>query len=64
MTKNQNAALAEMLVIDEVAAICRVSNRTVRRWVKARDLPAVLLGGLVRIRPKDLEIFIRDRLTR
>ena len=64
MSKNQKAALAALLTIKDVAALCRVSEKTIRRWIKAGDLPAARLGGQVRIRPRDLDIFIRDRLTR
>ncbi len=64
MSKNQKAALAALLAIEDVAAICRVSEKTVRRWIKSLELPAARLGGQWRIRPRDLDIFIRDRLTR
>ena len=64
MSKNQKATLAALLTIKDVKSICRVSDKTVRRWIKARELPSALLGGQRRVRPRDLEIFIRDRLTR
>ena len=64
MRKKQFAALETLLTIKDVAALCRVSEKTIRRWIKAGDLPAARLGGQVRIRPRDLDIFIRDRLTR
>ena len=64
MKRRQRETLEELLVIEDVMSICRVSDKTVRRWIKARVLPAALLGGQWRVRPKDLEIFIRDRLTR
>ena len=64
MSKIQKAALEALLIIKEVAALCRVSEKTVRRWIDARELPAARLGGQWRVRPRDLDIFIRDRLTR
>ena len=50
--------------IAEVAAYCSVSVKTVRRWITRRKLPAVKLGAQWRIRPRDLDLFLRDRLTR
>ena len=64
MSKKQFAALETLLTIEQVADICRVSEKTVRRWIQAEELPAARLGGQWRIRPRDFEIFIRDRLTR
>jgi excisionase family DNA binding protein len=54
----------QLLTIDDVAALCRVSSKTVRRWITRRELPAVKLGAQWRIRPRDLDLFLRDRLTR
>ena len=52
----------QLLTIDDVAAFCRVSNKTVRRWIKARELTAAQLGNQWRIRPRDLDLFVRERL--
>ncbi|MDU8943893.1 helix-turn-helix domain-containing protein [Ovoidimarina sediminis] len=52
------------MTIDQVAGICRVSEKTVRRWIAAGELPAAKLGNQWRIRPRDLEDFVRDRLVR
>lgn len=51
-----------MLTIKETAAICQVSIKTVRRWIDAKELPAAKLGNQWRIRPKDLDLFIREHL--
>jgi excisionase family DNA binding protein len=51
-----------LLTIKDASAICRVSEKTVRRWIEGRDLPAAKLGHQWRIRPRDLELFIKDRL--
>jgi excisionase family DNA binding protein len=53
---------APLLTIRDVAAICRVSEKTVRRWIEARDLRAARLGVQWRIRPRDLDLFIREHL--
>ncbi len=53
-----------LLDIQGVADICRLSEKTVRRMIKAGDLPATRLGRRWRIRPRDLEDFIGDRLKR
>jgi excisionase family DNA binding protein len=59
-TKTDFPAL--LLTIKDVAAICRVSEKTVRRWIETRNLPASRLGAQWRIRPKDLDLFIREHL--
>jgi excisionase family DNA binding protein len=45
------------LTIADVAEACQASTRTVRRWVAARHLRVVRLGGLVRIRQEDFAAF-------
>ena len=52
----------QLLTIDDVAALCSVSSKTVRRWIKTRELTAAKLGSQWRIRPRDLDLFIKDRL--
>ena len=57
--------LAEpMLDIIDVAGACRVSEKTVRRWIKAGDLPAARLGNQWRIFPRDLKTFVLERMCR
>lgn len=53
-----------LLDIPAVATICNVSEKTIRRWISAQELPAAQLGSQWRIRPRDLDDFIRDRLFR
>jgi excisionase family DNA binding protein len=53
-----------MLDIMDVAETCRVSEKTVRRWIKAGDLPAARLGNQWRIFPRDLRTFVLDRMVR
>ena len=42
-----------LLTINEVAERCRVSSRTVGRWIGNGDLVVVRLGRIIRVRPKD-----------
>jgi excisionase family DNA binding protein len=53
-----------LLTIRDVAAICRVSEKTVRRWIETQTLLATRLGAQWRIRRPDLDLFIRDGLRR
>ena len=53
-----------MLGIMDVADVCRVSEKTVRRWIKAGDLPAARLGSQWRIFPRDLNTFVLERMCR
>ena len=50
-----------LLTVSEVAEVCRISTRTVRRWIERGELPAHRLGRQLRISEKDLKIFLRDR---
>jgi excisionase family DNA binding protein len=54
----------QLLTINDVAALCRVSTKTVRRWIKTRELTAAKLGAQWRIRPRDLDMFIHERMER
>jgi len=53
-----------LMTIDDVAALCRVSSKTVRRWIKTRELTAAQLGAQWRLRPRDLDLFIYERMER
>ena len=57
MTTNPNNE--PLFTIQDVAAFCRVSTKTVRRWIAARELVATRLGGQWRVLPRDLETFVR-----
>lgn len=43
-----------ILTIAEVAKILKISEATVRRWIKTGKLPAFQLGRKYRIRQKDV----------
>ena len=64
MAKDLSDRIEAMLTIEDVADFCQVSRKTIRRWINAGDLPAAKLGAQWRIRPRDLDLLIRDRLTR
>jgi excisionase family DNA binding protein len=51
----------ELLTVAQVADYCLVSERTVRRWIKAGELPALRLGRQLRIRELDLARFFDRR---
>jgi excisionase family DNA binding protein len=48
----------EFLTIGEVAERLHVANRTIRRWIQARDLVVHRVGGVVRIAERDLRAFL------
>ena len=64
MSSTRSSVPEPLLNIPTVATICGVSEKTVRRWINASELAAAKLGGQWRIRPRDLDDFIRDRLVR
>lgn len=64
MSSKPNPKLEPMLDIMDVAETCRVSEKTVRRWIQAGDLPAARLGNQWRIFPRDLRAFVLERMTR
>ncbi|HWU23904.1 MAG TPA: helix-turn-helix domain-containing protein [Nocardioides sp.] len=49
-----------LLTYDEVADQLRVSRRYVEQLVARHDLPAVRIGGNVRVRRGDLEAYVAD----
>ena len=53
-----------LLKIADVATYCSVSEKTVRIWVARDKLAVIKLGTQWRIRPRDLDCFLQDRLTR
>ncbi|HPT66014.1 MAG TPA: helix-turn-helix domain-containing protein [Candidatus Woesebacteria bacterium] len=47
--------------IEEVAEILKVNPESVRRWVRAKKIPAIKLGGkYIRISATDLENFTKS----
>jgi excisionase family DNA binding protein len=64
MTRANERSPAPLLDIPAVSEFCRVSEKTVRRWIGSGELPAAKLGNQWRIRPRDLDDFVRDSLVR
>jgi len=60
--KTKTGLPAPLLTIKQVANHCGVSEKTVRRWIEGHDLMAAKLGAQWRIRPQDLELFIKEHL--
>lgn len=50
-----------LLTVSEVASLMRVSNMTVYRLIKSRQLPALKVGKNYRIRESDMETYLMDR---
>ncbi len=60
-------AREEWLTVPQVAERLGVSEETVRRWIRAGELPVLDLGGPkagYRIREADLEEFLQGRYGR
>ena len=52
-----------MLTIHEVADLLKVTEATVRRWIKHKELAAVEFNREYRVARKHLEKFVTERLT-
>ena len=50
-----------LLTVEDVARVCRVNQRTVRRWIGKGELPVHRLVGSLRISEEDLILFINER---
>jgi len=50
-----------MLRPGEVAERLQVSERAIYEWLRAGELPGVKLGRLWRVRPADLEEYLRSK---
>lgn len=48
-----------MLTLEQAADLLHVSTRTIRRFIKAQDLPAHKIGRQWRIARRDLEEHLR-----
>jgi excisionase family DNA binding protein len=59
-----NRKLTKVLTVNEVAAHLRVAPITVRTWIYQNKLPALKLGGCVRVTEEQLEWFINDCISK
>jgi excisionase family DNA binding protein len=64
MRARPDATPERLLTIPEAAELLRVSIKTIRRWIEGGELVAAKLGAQWRLRPQDLDRFVRDRLER
>ena len=55
--------ITRLLRVEEVAEITKISTSHLYALINERVLPAVQFGRAKRIRPEDLEEFIRSNLT-
>ena len=53
----------ELLTVNEVADLLRVSKMTVYRLIKSNELGSVRVGKSYRIRREDIDRFLGDRYT-
>ncbi len=60
---SQSRPQVQILTLRDVADVCGVSDRVVRRWIR-QGLPTVHPSkGVILVRPKDLETFFEDHVT-
>ena len=52
------------MTTQEIAALLKVREPTVRSWIHGQELRAVKLGREFRIAVRDLESFVNERATR
>ena len=49
------------MTLHEVAEILRASPTTLRIWASKRKIPVIKVGRMVRVSPRELESWLRDR---
>lgn len=52
---NDDRALGHLLSIKEIASVCQLSEKAVRRAIDDGELPAVKLRSRLRVTPQDFE---------
>ncbi len=53
-----------MMTVQEVSAVLKISEETVREWIHAKNLRAIKFGREWRIAVRDLESFLNLRANR
>ena len=53
------ASAANCLTVSDAATQCNVHTETVKRWIASGKLPAFKLGGHWRIRPEQVDAFLK-----
>lgn len=59
-----SSGMTALLTIKDAASLLQVSEKTIRRWIDTAELPAAKLGNQWRIRPRDLDLFVYERMQR
>jgi excisionase family DNA binding protein len=57
----------QWLTVEQAAEELQVSIETVRRWIRAGEMPALAMGsrrGGYRLKPEDVDRFIEERYGR
>ncbi len=54
---------AELLSVDDITKILRISKGTAQRWCRDRRLPAAKIGKSYRIRKEDLDKWYEEKLV-
>lgn len=54
-------AKQQYMTIEEIASILRVSEETIRRYIRDGLLPAIRLRGMYRVKREDFEKFLKQR---
>jgi excisionase family DNA binding protein len=52
----------ELLSVDDITKILRISRGTAQRWCRDRRLPAAKIGKAYRIRKRDLDKWYEGKL--
>ena len=58
--QSKKAVENDLLTIDEVVALLKVSKMTLWRWSKSGRLKKVDIGGVPRYRRSDIEILLKQ----
>ena len=54
-------ALEHLLTLREVAALCQLDERTIRRWIVSKGFPCVRLGTRLRFSQRDVLRWVSAR---
>ena len=53
--------MEELLTIEELSKLIKVSKSTIYRWTHEKYIPHVKIGGLVRFDPKEIKKWLDKR---
>jgi excisionase family DNA binding protein len=53
--------MKSLLTVSDVSKILNISEKTVRRWIKAGKLTYIKMGSEIRFKPEHLEEWIEAR---